>query len=148
MEWCFRAKKIFSKIDCELLLHANLTKLKGSLYLTPRVHFYSSKKKFQEDLTGKSFKHCMFKLTLQIGLYDQNLVRKKRTLISNLILSHIINFQKHRNSRQFQYKEGLYVFEAWFCVFVLCTRCAVCIVQSAYLKNLELTKKALISNPD
>ena len=54
----------------------------------------------------------MFELRLQIGLYDQNLVRKKRTLISNLILSNIINFQKHRNYRQLQYKEGLYVFEA------------------------------------
>ena len=112
MEWCFRAKNIFSKIDCKLTLYANLTKLISSLYSTPRVNFYLLKKYFQEVLTGKSFKHCMFKLTLQIGLYDQNLVRKKRTLISNLILSNIINFQEHRNSRQFQYKEGLYVFEA------------------------------------
>ena len=54
----------------------------------------------------------MFRLTLQIGLHDQTLVRKKRTLISNLIISNIINFQEHRNSRQFQYKEGPYVFEA------------------------------------
>ena len=30
MKWCFRAKKIFSKIDCELLHYANLTKLIGS----------------------------------------------------------------------------------------------------------------------
>ena len=54
----------------------------------------------------------MFKLTLKIGLYYQNLVRKKRTLISDQILSNIINFQEHTNSRKFQYKEGLYVFEA------------------------------------
>ena len=41
MECCFRAKKIFSKIDCELLLCANLTKLIGSLYLTQKgkTHF-------------------------------------------------------------------------------------------------------------
>ena len=90
----------------------------------------------------------MFELRLQIGLYDQNLVRKKRTLISNLDLSNIINFQKQRNYGQLQYKEGLSVFEAWFCVFVLCTRCAVCIVQSAYLKIKALTKRTLISNPD
>ena len=70
---------------------------------------------------------------------------KKRTLISNLILSNKNNFQKHRNSGQFQYKEGLYVIEALFYVFVFC---AVCIVQSAYLKNLALTKRTLISNPD
>ena len=69
-------------------------------------------KYFQQVLTGKSFKYCMFKLTLQISIYDQNLVRKKRTLISNLILSNIINFQEHRNYTQFQYKEDLYVFEA------------------------------------
>ena len=36
-------------------------------------------KYFQEVLTVKSFKHCMFKLALQIGLYDQNLVREKKT---------------------------------------------------------------------
>ena len=30
MKWCFRAKKIFSKIDCDLPLYANLTKLIGS----------------------------------------------------------------------------------------------------------------------
>ena len=29
MELCFGANIIFSKIDCELLLHANLTKLIG-----------------------------------------------------------------------------------------------------------------------
>ena len=28
-------------------------------------------------MTGKAFKHCMFELRLQIGFYDQNLVRKK-----------------------------------------------------------------------
>ena len=38
-------------------------------------------------MTGKAFKHCMFELRLQIGFYDQNLVRKKRTLKSNLIYS-------------------------------------------------------------
>ena len=43
MEWCFRAKKIFSKIYCELLLYANLTKLIGSLYSTHKDNFYSSK---------------------------------------------------------------------------------------------------------
>ena len=131
MEWCFRAKKIFSKIDCELLLHANLTKLKGSLYLTTGVHFYSSKKYFQEDLTGKSFKHCMFKLTLQIGLYDQNLLRKKRTLISNLILSHIINFQRHRNSRQFQYiTKRVYTFLKLDFVFLCCVQGVQCVLYN------------------
>ena len=69
MEWYFRAKKIFSTIDFELLLYANLTKLIGSLYLF-------TKKYFQEVLTVKSLKHCMFKLKLQIGLFDQNLVKK------------------------------------------------------------------------
>ena len=34
MELSSRTKKLFSKIDCELLLDANLTKLIGSLYLT------------------------------------------------------------------------------------------------------------------
>ena len=48
MEWCFKAKKIFSKIYCELILHANLTKLIGSLYLTPRVNFYSSTNIFKK----------------------------------------------------------------------------------------------------
>ena len=43
----------------------------------PKGKFLFIKKYFQEILTGKSFKHCMFKLILQIGLYDQNLVRKK-----------------------------------------------------------------------
>ena len=28
-------------------------------------------------VTGKSLKHCMFKITFQIGLYAQNLQRKK-----------------------------------------------------------------------
>ena len=28
-------------------------------------------------MTGKTFKHCMFELKLQIGSYDQNLMRKK-----------------------------------------------------------------------
>ena len=91
MEWCFWAKKILSKIDCELLFNANLTKLIGSLYLTPRVNFYSSKK-IQEVWTGKSFKRCMFKLTLQIGLYDLNLVRKKEYFDFRSDLSNIINF--------------------------------------------------------
>ena len=49
-------------------------------------------KYFQEVLTGKSFKQCIFKVILQIGLFDQNLVGKKRTLISNLILSIPIDF--------------------------------------------------------
>ena len=43
MKLCFRAKKIFSKIYCELLLHAKLTKLIGSLYSTHKDNFYSSK---------------------------------------------------------------------------------------------------------
>ena len=43
MEWCYRAKKIVSQIDCELLLHANFTKLIGSLCWTKNVDFYSSK---------------------------------------------------------------------------------------------------------
>ena len=36
MKLCFRAKKIYSQIDWELLLHANLTKHIGSLYSTPK----------------------------------------------------------------------------------------------------------------
>ena len=32
MEWCFRAIKIFSKMDYVLLFHANLTKLSIALY--------------------------------------------------------------------------------------------------------------------
>ena len=54
------------------------------LYQTYRFIIFDSKGKFlfinkyfQEFLTGKSFNHCMFRLTLQIDLYDQNLVRKK-----------------------------------------------------------------------
>ena len=84
----------------------------------------------------------MFKLTLQIGLYDQNLVRKKRTLISNLILSNIINFQDHRNSRQFQYKEGLNVFEARFCVF-----CVVYKVCSVYC-TISLPEESSVNEED
>ena len=64
----FRAKKIFSKIYWELLLHANLTKLIGSLYSTPQVLVFIHLKIFSRS---KSFKHCMFKLTLQIGLYKK-----------------------------------------------------------------------------
>ena len=47
MEWSFRAKKIFSKIDCEFLLQANLTKPNGSLYSPLRVNLYSSKHIFK-----------------------------------------------------------------------------------------------------
>ena len=43
MEWCFRAKKIFSKIDCELLFSANLTKHIDLLWWTKKVCFSSSK---------------------------------------------------------------------------------------------------------
>ena len=78
----FRAQKIFSRIHCELLLHVNFTQLIGSLCWTQNVSFY------KEFLTGKSFKHCMFKLTLQIGIYDQYLLKKKDFDIqSNLIYS-------------------------------------------------------------
>ena len=52
----------------------------------------------------------------------------------------------YRNPGLVQYKEGLYVFETNCCVFVSCTRCLVCIAHSAYLQNLELTKRILISN--
>ena len=48
VEWCFRANKIFSKIDCKLLLHANLTQLIGSLYLTQKRNFYSSTNIFKK----------------------------------------------------------------------------------------------------
>ena len=48
MEWCNKAKKVFSKIDRELLLHANITKLIALVYLTPRVNFYSSKITFKK----------------------------------------------------------------------------------------------------
>ena len=48
MEWCFRVKKIFSKIYCKLLLDANLTKLIVLLYLTQKVNFYSSKNIFKK----------------------------------------------------------------------------------------------------
>ena len=51
----------------------------------PKIFVFIIQKYFKEVLTDKAFKHCMFELRLQIGLYDQNLVRKKRTLISNLI---------------------------------------------------------------
>jgi hypothetical protein len=47
-EWCFRAEKTFSKIDCELLLYANLTKLIGSLCWTKKVSFSSSKHIFKQ----------------------------------------------------------------------------------------------------
>ena len=148
MKWCFKAKKyifqtlLWASPSCQLHQTLRFT------MLDPKWSFLFINKYFYGVLTAKAFKYCMFELRLQIGLFDQNLVRKKRTLISNLILSNIINFQKQINYGQLQYKEGLYVFEAWFCVFVLCTRCAVYIVQSAYLKNLALTKRTLISNPD
>ena len=85
MKWSFSAKQIFAKNNCKLLLYANLTKFIDSLYLTLKVNFIHQQI-FSNVLTGKSFQNCMFKLTLQIGLYDQNLVRKKRTLISNYVL--------------------------------------------------------------
>ena len=44
----FSSNNLFSKIYCELLLHAKLTKLIGSLYLTPKVNFYSSKNNFKK----------------------------------------------------------------------------------------------------
>ena len=34
IEWCFRAKQIFSIIDCKPILYANFTKLRGSLNVT------------------------------------------------------------------------------------------------------------------
>ena len=60
----------------------------------------------------------MFKLTLQIGLYDQKLVRKEDFGIkSDLICSNpFLKYKK--NPQQFQYKEGLHVLETMFCVFV------------------------------
>ena len=89
MERCFRAKKILSKIDCKLFLRANLTKLICSLYLTPRGNFYLAKRIFKKFW-------LVSPVTLQINLYDQNLMRKKRT--QDLILSIINNFKEHRNS--------------------------------------------------
>ena len=47
-ECCFRAEKIFSKIDCELLLYANLTKLICILCWTKKVSFFSSKPIFNQ----------------------------------------------------------------------------------------------------
>ena len=47
-EWCFRAKKICSKIDCQLLLYAKLIKLIGLLCWTKKVSFSSSKPIFNQ----------------------------------------------------------------------------------------------------
>ena len=57
----------------------------------------------------------MFKLTLQIGLYNKNIVRKKEDfdIKSDLIYSN--PFFNYRNPQKFQYKEGLYVLETMFC---------------------------------
>ena len=46
MKWYFKAKKIFSKIYCELLLHANFTKLWGSLCWTQKFLFLFINKYF------------------------------------------------------------------------------------------------------
>ena len=51
----------------------------------------------------------MFKLTLQISLYDQNLVKKKEFDIKSNLIYFNIFFLNYRNPQQFQYKEGLYV---------------------------------------
>ena len=56
-------------------VYANLTKLIGSLSWTKKVSFLHQNL-FSPVLTGNAFKHCMFELILQIGFYDQNLVRK------------------------------------------------------------------------
>ena len=92
----------------------------------------------------------MVKLTLQIYLYDQNLVRKKRTLISNLILSDIINFQEHRNSIQLQYKEGLYVFEALFSVLcflqgVQCIYCTISLPEESSVNEEDFDIKSRLT---
>ena len=113
------------------------------IIFNPKGKFLFVKKYFQEIFTGKSFKHCRFKLTLQIGLYDKSQVRKKRTLISNLISSIIIYFQEQRNSRQFQYKERLYVFEAWFRV-LCCVHCTLYKVCSVYCTISLLEESSVI----
>ena len=47
------------------------------IMLDQKGYFFFIKTYFQPVLTSKAFKHCMFELRLQIGFYDQNLVRKK-----------------------------------------------------------------------
>ena len=39
--------------------------------------FIHKKTFFEKVLTGKSLKQCMFKITLQISIYAQNILRKK-----------------------------------------------------------------------
>ena len=60
----------------------------------------------------------MLELRLQIGLYDQNLVRKKEDFNIQFDLIYSNQFLELWNPQQFQYKEGLYVLETMFCVFV------------------------------
>ena len=106
---------------------------------------------FQEVLNGKTFRHCTFKLRLQIGLYYNNLVKKEYFLIkSDLIQSNkLLKLQKQQTSliQRRSIRFGNYV-----CVFVQCTRCEVCIVQSANLTNLVITgrngKKVLRQSSD
>ena len=118
-EWFFRAKKIFSRTDCNLLLYVKFTKIRDSLNWNKKFRFYSQKHVFYEVLTGKAFKHCMFELRLQIDLYYQNLVRKKRILISNLILSNKIIFQKKKHNSN---TERVYTFLKLDFVFLCCVQ--------------------------
>ena len=84
MEWCYRAKKRFSKINCNLLLMPTPQTYRF-IMLDPKCKFLFIKTYFLVVLTGEAFKNGMFELRLNIGLYDQNLALKKRILYSNLI---------------------------------------------------------------
>ena len=59
--------------------------------------------------------------------------------------SDLIHFKNYNNPKLVQYKEGLYDLN-FVCVFVKFTRCLVCILHSAYLKNQALGKRIFISN--
>ena len=81
-----------------LLRGASIKIFIGLLCWTKKVSFYFIKTYFQPVFTSKEFKHCMFEQRLQIEFYDQNLVRKKRTLKSNLVYSDKIHLQNYGNS--------------------------------------------------
>ena len=130
----------------KLLLYANLTKLIGSLCWTKKVSFFPQSKPIfnQFLLVKRSNTACSFELRLQIGFYDQNLVRKKEDFEIKSDLFWQNTFLKLWKLKFIIIQFGSVRF--WSIFLCFCVRYKVCIVHSAKLKNLALTKRTLISN--
>ena len=77
-------KIFFPELNASCSFMPTLPNLKDH-YVGPQMLVFIHKNIFLQILTGKAFKHGMFKLRLQIVLYDQNLVFTKTILDSKLI---------------------------------------------------------------